>query len=99
MPDAPTPDPAAPSPVAPGAPLELLPGTADLLVLRTLVRGPMHGLAVASRGRRRTAGVLTLGACSGDDGGGDDAAADGGTGDGSAGSGGRKRRSPTGGAA
>lgn len=50
MPDALTPD----------APLELLPGTADLLVLQALVWGPMHGFAVASWVRRRTEDVLTL---------------------------------------
>jgi transcriptional regulator len=44
----------------PDAPLELLPGTADVLVLRTLAWGPMHGFAVASWVRRRTEGVLTL---------------------------------------
>jgi transcriptional regulator len=47
-------------PPPPEAPLELLPGTADLLVLQTLVWGPMHGFAVASWVRRRTAGVLAL---------------------------------------
>jgi transcriptional regulator len=50
VPETPTPD----------APLELLPGTADVLVLQTLAWGPMHGFAVASWIRRRTAGVLTL---------------------------------------
>ena len=50
MPDASTPD----------ASLELLPGTADLLVLQALVWGPVHGFAVASWVRRRTEGVLTL---------------------------------------
>jgi transcriptional regulator len=60
VPDASTSDPAEPNSVAADAPLELLPGTADLLVLQTLVWGPMHGFAVASWVRRRTAGVLTL---------------------------------------
>jgi transcriptional regulator len=44
----------------PDAPLELLPGTADLLVLQALVWGPMHGFAVAGWVRRRTDGVLAL---------------------------------------
>jgi transcriptional regulator len=44
----------------PDAPLELLPGTVDVLVLRTLAWGPMHGFAVASWVRQRTDGVLTL---------------------------------------
>ncbi len=42
------------------APLELLPGTADVLVLRTLLWGPMHGFAVASWIRQRTDGALNL---------------------------------------
>jgi transcriptional regulator len=40
--------------------LELLPGTADMLVLQTLAWGPMHGFAVANWVRRRTAGVLVF---------------------------------------
>jgi transcriptional regulator len=42
------------------APLELMQGTVDVLVLRTLAWGPMHGYAVASRIRERTDGVLAL---------------------------------------
>ena len=44
----------------PATPLELLPGTADVLVLQTLAWGPMHGFAVASWIRSRTDGVLAL---------------------------------------
>jgi PadR family transcriptional regulator, regulatory protein PadR len=40
--------------------LELLQGTVDILVLRTLAWGPMHGYAVASWIRDRTQGVLAL---------------------------------------
>jgi PadR family transcriptional regulator, regulatory protein PadR len=40
--------------------LELLKGTVDVLVLRTLAWGPMHGYAVASWIRQRTDGVLAL---------------------------------------
>jgi transcriptional regulator len=42
------------------APLELLQGTVDVLVLQTLAWGPMHGYAVATWIRRRTDGVLAL---------------------------------------
>ena len=41
-------------------PLDLLQGTVDMLVLRTLMWGPMHGYAVASWIRDRTEGVLDL---------------------------------------
>ncbi len=60
MPDAPTPDPPGGAPLGPDAPPELLPGTADLLVLQALIWGPMHGFAVASWVRRRTDGVLSI---------------------------------------
>jgi transcriptional regulator len=40
--------------------LNLLQGTVDILVLRTLAWGPMHGYAVASWIRERTEGVLEL---------------------------------------
>ena len=33
-------------------PPDLLPGTLDMLVLRALVRGPMHGYAIAERLRQ-----------------------------------------------
>ncbi len=42
------------------APLDLLQGTVDVLVLQTLAWGPMHGYAVASWIRQRTDGVLAL---------------------------------------
>jgi transcriptional regulator len=42
------------------ASLNLLQGTVDILVLRTLAWGPMHGYAVASWIRERTEGVLEL---------------------------------------
>jgi transcriptional regulator len=44
----------------PGEPLNLLQGTVDVLVLRTLAWGPMHGYAVASWIRERTEGVLEI---------------------------------------
>ena len=31
---------------------ELLPGTLDLLILRTLIAGPMHGYGIAQRLRQ-----------------------------------------------
>jgi transcriptional regulator len=42
-------------------PPDLLPGTLDMLVLRTLVRGPMHGYAVAERLRQVSDDVLVVG--------------------------------------
>ena len=39
---------------------ELLPGTLDLLILRTLVREPMHGYAIAQVIRNRSGEVLTV---------------------------------------
>jgi len=41
-------------------PLPLLQGTLDLLVLRTLVPGAMHGYGVALAIRERTGGELTI---------------------------------------
>jgi transcriptional regulator len=41
--------------------LELLPGTLDLLVLNTLVRGPMHGYAIAQYLKRVSDEVLEVG--------------------------------------
>lgn len=38
----------------PAADLDLLRGTLDLLVLKTLVPGPMHGYAIAAAIRQRT---------------------------------------------
>ena len=42
-------------------PAELLPGTLDLLVLRTLVRGPNHGYGIAQRVRELSADVFQVG--------------------------------------
>jgi transcriptional regulator len=40
---------------------DLLPGTLDLLVLRILVRGPMHGYGIAQRLKERSRDVLQVG--------------------------------------
>ena len=37
---------------------ELLPGTLDLLILRTLATGPKHGYGIAERLRQVSKGVL-----------------------------------------
>lgn len=42
-------------------PSELLPGTLDLLVLRTLTRGPMHGYGIAQRLKELSSDVLHVG--------------------------------------
>jgi len=42
-------------------PSDLLPGTLDLLVLRTLVRGPMHGYGIAQRVKELSRDVLDVG--------------------------------------
>lgn len=42
------------------APLELLQGTLDLLVLKTLTWGPMHGYAVARQIRERSVNVFLV---------------------------------------
>jgi PadR family transcriptional regulator len=42
-------------------PSELLPGTLDLLVLRTLSRGPMHGYGIAQRLKELSSDVLHVG--------------------------------------
>jgi transcriptional regulator len=47
--------------VAPTRPAELLPGTLDLLVLRTLVRGPNHGYGIAQRVRELSRDVFQIG--------------------------------------
>ena len=39
-------------------PADLLPGTLDMLVLRTLVRGPMHGYGIAERVKDLSRDVL-----------------------------------------
>jgi transcriptional regulator len=41
-------------------PLDLLQGTLDVLVLRTVTWGPMHGYAVSRWIRQRTDGVLEI---------------------------------------
>jgi PadR family transcriptional regulator PadR len=41
-------------------PLDLLQGTLDVLVLRTLTWGAMHGYAVSRAIRQRTNGVLEI---------------------------------------
>lgn len=40
---------------------DLLPGTLDLLVLRTLVRGPIHGYGIAQRVKELSRDVLEVG--------------------------------------
>jgi PadR family transcriptional regulator, regulatory protein PadR len=47
--------------VARTTPAELLPGTLDLLVLRTLARGPNHGYGIAQRVRELTEDVFQVG--------------------------------------
>src|SRR5690349_23532025 len=47
--------------MAPKAPAELLPGTLDLLVLRTLVAGPRHGYGIAQRVREISQDVFQVG--------------------------------------
>jgi PadR family transcriptional regulator PadR len=42
-------------------PSDLLPGTLDLLVLRTLELGPLHGVAIADRIEQVTRGVFVIG--------------------------------------
>jgi transcriptional regulator len=42
-------------------PAELLPGTLDLLILRTLVRGPNHGYGIAQRVRELSRDVFQVG--------------------------------------
>jgi PadR family transcriptional regulator PadR len=42
------------------APLDLMQGTVDMLVLQTLAGGALHGYAVANSIRQRTEGVLEL---------------------------------------
>ena len=45
----------------PTAPAELLPGTLDLLILRTLVRGSNHGYGIAQRVRELSRDVFQVG--------------------------------------
>ena len=42
-------------------PPDLLPGTLDLLILRTLATGPKHGYGIAERLRQVSKGVLQVG--------------------------------------
>ena len=42
-------------------PAELLPGTLDLLILRTLVRGPNHGYGIAQRVRELSQEIFQVG--------------------------------------
>ncbi len=42
------------------APLDLMQGTVDILVLKALSWGPRHGYAISGWIRERTGGVLTL---------------------------------------
>ena len=42
-------------------PPDLLPGTLDMLVLRTLLRGPLHGYGIAERLRQVSQDVLQVG--------------------------------------
>jgi transcriptional regulator len=42
-------------------PPDLLPGTLDLLVLRTLTRGPLHGYGIARRVKELSEDVLHVG--------------------------------------
>jgi PadR family transcriptional regulator, regulatory protein PadR len=42
-------------------PSELLPGTLDLLILRTLLAGPMHGYGIALRMKQVSDDVLQVG--------------------------------------
>jgi transcriptional regulator len=42
-------------------PPDLLPGTLDLLILRTLVNGPAHGYGIAQHIRSRSADILQIG--------------------------------------
>jgi PadR family transcriptional regulator len=43
------------------APADLLPGTLDLLVLRTLARGPNHGYGIAQRVKELSKDVFHIG--------------------------------------
>jgi PadR family transcriptional regulator, regulatory protein PadR len=42
-------------------PPDLLPGTLDMLILRSLIRGPMHGYGIADRLRQVSQEVLHVG--------------------------------------
>src|SRR5689334_436454 len=42
-------------------PMDLLPGTLDLLILKTLVRGKMHGYGIAQTLKRASEDILEVG--------------------------------------
>ena len=42
-------------------PPDLLPGTLDMLILRALIRGPLHGYGIAERLRQLSQDVLQVG--------------------------------------
>jgi transcriptional regulator len=44
----------------PDAPMDFLPGTLDVLILRALARGPRHGYAISRWVHERTAGTLQI---------------------------------------
>jgi transcriptional regulator len=46
--------------LTPSRPLSLVQGTLDLLVLRILASGPIHGYGIATMVRQRTDGDLTI---------------------------------------
>src|SRR3954470_4347965 len=46
--------------MAPGSRLDLLQGTLDLLILRTLLSGPMHGWAISERIQQISQDVLQV---------------------------------------
>lgn len=43
-----------------GEPLELVQGTVDVLILRALSRGPMHGYGISQWVRQRSDGALAI---------------------------------------
>lgn len=45
----------------PAPPLDLLPGTVDTVILRTLVTQPMHGYGISRTVRDRTTGAIEIG--------------------------------------
>jgi PadR family transcriptional regulator PadR len=49
------------APVPPTTPSELLPGTLDLLILRTLIRGSNHGYGIAQRVKELSRDVFQVG--------------------------------------
>lgn len=45
----------------PAPPPDLVPGTLEMLILKTLTRGPMHGYGIAQRLEQLSEGVLQVG--------------------------------------